>query len=149
MQDNKGIAFLFSWNTLMIKDVWANKNSLTPPLCTELSLPIQKSERSFICLLGESKYNYINYVHKQAHSKYYLNLNVALILLTFRGTRVYPRFLVGSCYPIFSYMCYVLQIVDCPFVLFLLAIGLSVLLRFTDSDYPFDMFKLIVKNTVF
>ena len=31
---------------------------------------------------------------------------------------------------------YVLYIVVCPFVLFLLAIVLSVLLRFTDSDYP-------------
>jgi hypothetical protein len=30
---------------------------------------------------------------------------------------------------------YVLKIVVCPFVLFLLAIVLSVLLRFTDSDY--------------
>jgi len=30
----------------------------------------------------------------------------------------------------------------CPFVLFLLAIVLSVLLRFTDSDYPFGIFKL-------
>ena len=36
---------------------------------------------------------------------------------------------------------YVLQIVVCPFVLFLLAIVLSVL-RYTDSDYPFGIFKL-------
>jgi hypothetical protein len=33
------------------------------------------------------------------------------------------------------YVC--LEIVVCPFVLFLLAIVLYVLLRFTDSDYPF------------
>jgi len=32
----------------------------------------------------------------------------------------------------------------CPFVLFLLAIVLSVLLRFTDSDYPFGIFKLFL-----
>ena len=32
------------------------------------------------------------------------------------------------------------------FVLFLLAIVLSVLLRFTDSDYPFDIFKLLLKS---
>ena len=32
--------------------------------------------------------------------------------------------------------------VVCPFVLFLLAIVLSVLLRYTDSDYPFGIFKL-------
>jgi hypothetical protein len=37
---------------------------------------------------------------------------------------------------------YVLLIVVCPFVLFLLAIVLSVLLRYTDSDYPFGIFKL-------
>ena len=34
--------------------------------------------------------------------------------------------------------------VICPFVLFLLAIVLSVLLRFTDSDYPFGIFKLFL-----
>ena len=37
---------------------------------------------------------------------------------------------------------YVLLIVVCPFVLFLLAIVLSVLLPFTDSEYPFSIFKL-------
>jgi hypothetical protein len=35
-----------------------------------------------------------------------------------------------------------ISVVVCPFVLFLLAIVLSVLLRYTDSDYPFDIFKL-------
>jgi len=33
----------------------------------------------------------------------------------------------------------------CPFLLFLLVIVLSVL-RFTDSDYPFDIFKLFLLN---
>ena len=37
---------------------------------------------------------------------------------------------------------YVLLIVVCPFVRFLLAIVLSVLLRYTDSDCPFGIFKL-------
>jgi len=37
---------------------------------------------------------------------------------------------------------YDLWIVVCPFVLFLLAIVLSVLLRFTNSDYPSGIFKL-------
>jgi hypothetical protein len=40
-------------------------------------------------------------------------------------------------------MC-VLLIVVCPFVLFLLAIVLSVLLRYTDSDCPFGIFKLFL-----
>jgi hypothetical protein len=34
--------------------------------------------------------------------------------------------------------------VVCPFVLFLLVIVLSVLLRFTDSDYLFGIFKLFL-----
>jgi hypothetical protein len=37
---------------------------------------------------------------------------------------------------------YVLPIVVCPFVLFLLAVELSVLLRYTVSDYPFGIFNL-------
>jgi hypothetical protein len=41
---------------------------------------------------------------------------------------------------------YVLLIVVCPFVLFLLAIVLSVLLRYTDSDYPFGIFKLFLQT---
>jgi hypothetical protein len=39
---------------------------------------------------------------------------------------------------------YGLQIVVCPFVLFLLIIVLSVLLRYMDSDYPFGIFKLFL-----
>ena len=41
---------------------------------------------------------------------------------------------------------YVLLVVVCPFVLFLLAIVLSFLLRYTDSDYPFGIFKLFIIN---
>jgi len=44
-------------------------------------------------------------------------------------------------FDLYLYM-YVLLIVVCPFVLFLLAILLSVLLRYTVSDYPFSIFKL-------
>jgi hypothetical protein len=39
----------------------------------------------------------------------------------------------------------VLLIVVCPFVLFLLAIVLSALLRYTDSDCPFGIFKLFLQ----
>jgi hypothetical protein len=39
-------------------------------------------------------------------------------------------------------MC-VLSVVVCPFVRFLLAIVLSVLHRFTDSGYPFGIFKIV------
>ena len=42
---------------------------------------------------------------------------------------------------------YVLQIFGCPFVLFSLSIVLSVLLRYTNSDYPFSIFKLFLDLT--
>jgi len=44
---------------------------------------------------------------------------------------------------------YVLLIVVCPFVLFLSAIVLSVPLRFTDSVYPFGIFKLFLSRCCF
>ena len=45
------------------------------------------------------------------------------------------------------YVC--LLIVVCPFVLFLLAIVLSVLLRYTDSDHgSFGIFKLFLNESV-
>jgi hypothetical protein len=37
----------------------------------------------------------------------------------------------------------------CPFVLFLLTIVLSVLLRYTDSDCPFGIFKLFLAKISF
>jgi hypothetical protein len=37
-----------------------------------------------------------------------------------------------------------LAVLVCPFVLFLLALVLSVLLRYTDSDYPFRIVKLFL-----
>jgi hypothetical protein len=39
---------------------------------------------------------------------------------------------------------YVLKINVCPFVFFLLAIVLSVLFRYTDSDYPIGIFKIFL-----
>jgi hypothetical protein len=51
------------------------------------------------------------------------------------------RFLVGSCYLIFSFICMFCRSL---FVLFLLFIVLSVLLRFTDSDYRLSIFKLFI-----
>ena len=53
-------------------------------------------------------------------------------------------FLVGFVLLDLYFYMYVLQIVVCPFVLFLSAIVLSVLLRYTDSDYPFGIFKLFL-----
>jgi hypothetical protein len=45
-----------------------------------------------------------------------------------------PSFVLG-------FYLYVLRIVVCPFILFLLVIVLSILLLFTDSDYPFRIAK--------
>jgi hypothetical protein len=47
-------------------------------------------------------------------------------------------------YFIVSFLCNVLWIVICPFVIFLFAIVLSFLLRFTDSNYSFAIFKLFL-----
>jgi hypothetical protein len=52
-----------------------------------------------------------------------------------------PVFLLGFVLIDLSFYLYVLRIVDCPFILFLLVIVLSVLLLFTDSDYPFRIVK--------
>jgi hypothetical protein len=41
---------------------------------------------------------------------------------------------------------YVLWIVVCPFVFFPLVIVLSVFLRFTDSDFPFGILELFLRN---
>ena len=50
-----------------------------------------------------------------------------------------PGFQWGSCYSIFSFIC-----MFCRFVLFPLAIVLFVLLRYTDFDCPFGIFKLFL-----
>ena len=46
-----------------------------------------------------------------------------------------------------SLVLYVCFVVVCPFVLFLLAIVLSVLFRYTDSDCPFGIFKLSLHSS--
>ena len=53
-----------------------------------------------------------------------------------------------SYYLICSFLCSVLQIVVCPSVLFLLAIVLSVLLRFTASDYTFGIFQFFFLHCI-
>ena len=69
-------------------------------------------------------------------NSFYIQFNV--LWLPFRSTWVHPRFLVGSCYSIFSFMfCRSLFVL---LYFFLLAIVLSVL-RYTDFDCPFGIFK--------
>ena len=65
-------------------------------------------------------------------------------LLILRSIWVYLRFLVGFVLLDLQFYMYSLQIVVFSFVLFLLAIVLSVLLPLTDSDYPFSISKLFL-----
>ena len=51
-----------------------------------------------------------------------------------------PRVLAG--FVLLDLKFYALWIVVCPFVIFLLAIVLSVLFRFSASDYPFVSLKM-------
>ena len=54
------------------------------------------------------------------------------------------RFLVGFVLLDLNFICIALQISVCSFVLFLLAIVMSVLLGFTDSEQPCGTFKLFL-----
>ena len=54
---------------------------------------------------------------------------------------------VGFAFLVFSFLCSMLQIIFSPFVLFLIAIILSVL-RLTACDYLFGIFKLIFTNPI-
>ena len=45
-----------------------------------------------------------------------------------------------------SLVVYVCFVDHCPFALFLFAIALSVLLRYTDSDYPFGILRLFLSK---
>jgi len=56
----------------------------------------------------------------------------------------------GSCYSIFSIICMLCR--SCFVLLYFFLFGQSVLLRYTDSDYPFGIFKLFTShppNSVF
>jgi hypothetical protein len=55
-----------------------------------------------------------------------------------------PSFQWGSCYSIFSFICMFCRSLFVLLYLYLFVIVLSVL-RYTDSDYPFGIFKLFLK----
>ena len=65
-------------------------------------------------------------------------------LLTFPGHMSF-QLLVWFVLLDLQFYVHVLQIVVFPLIHFLLVIVLSVLLRYTDSDYPFDIFKPVLK----
>ena len=70
------------------------------------------------------------------------SLTVEQELLTLPQRLISSPFLVGFVLLDLWFCMHVLLIVFCPFVLFLLVIVLSVFLPYTDSDYPFGIFKL-------
>ena len=82
-----------------------------------------------------------NSINSWSHNFYFYR-----ILIPFSNLQsiLIPGFQWGSCDLISSFMCNVLQNLLCPFVFFLLAIVLSVLLRFTDSDFTFGIFQLFL-----
>jgi hypothetical protein len=53
-------------------------------------------------------------------------------------------FFEGSCSSIFSFLCSVLYIIACPFVLFLLVIAFSDCPSIYDSDYPFPHLQAVL-----
>ena len=57
------------------------------------------------------------------------------------------RFQLGSCCSIFSFLCSVLHINVWAFVLFLVTISLSVLLRSIASDYLFGILSVLLRST--
>jgi hypothetical protein len=65
------------------------------------------------------------------------------ILLIIRHNNNITR-IRNSCCSIFSFLCSTLLTIVCPFVLFHLEIILHVLLRLTDSAYPFSIFKVVL-----
>ena len=79
----------------------------------------------------------LNFVVKLNYQKYLKFLNRTGKCLR-QVEHIINRPFKGSCYSIFCFICNVV----CPFVHFLLVILLFVLLRFTDSDYPFGILKL-------
>ena len=60
------------------------------------------------------------------------------------STYFHPRCSEGFVLLDLKFYVYVLKIIVCPFVLFLLPIVLFVLLRLTASNYPFGIFKLFL-----
>ena len=71
-----------------------------------------------------------------------------ILLLLFRQYTLFKftlSFLWGWCYSIFSFICMFCRDPCLSFVLFLLTILLSVLLRYTNYDCPFDIFKFFFK----
>ena len=85
-----------------------------------------------------------------------ISVNELIMIFHFLRLISKPKFQksnIRSSPPVFSgvrvtrslVLMYVLSIVVCPFVRFLLAIVLSVLLRYTVSDCPFGIFKLYLE----
>jgi hypothetical protein len=83
--------------------------------------------------------------HKCTEVMHKINLNNVSLAACVVDTLLYPKVIGwGSCFLIFSFMCMFCRSLFVP-----LAIVLSVLLQFTDSDYPFGIFKLFLSQMRF
>jgi hypothetical protein len=96
---------------------------------------------SFITCGCESSAPFCCNLHSQAPTHAILVIGLYGLLgnptTPFQSTCVHPLLLLGFVLLDLSFYMYALYIVVCPYVLFLFAIVLSVLLRCTDYDYPF------------
>jgi hypothetical protein len=108
------------------------------------SIPPLSTKRTITSLLRERPFNQCSYYSYKVTmiQTYQCNENLT-VAISGAGTAYpsSPPFLVISCCSIFAFC-----VVFCRslFVLFLLAITLSILPQFTDSDYPVGIFKFIV-----
>jgi hypothetical protein len=68
-------------------------------------------------------------------------MGISTTISSFRNTEFTNGFQPGSYHSIFSFLCSVLKIIVCHYVVFLLVIVLPVLL-FTAPGYSFGIFKL-------
>ena len=84
-----------------------------------------------------------NFVHLMIKQTQRIN---PLYIIPFRSTWVHTRFLVGFMLRNLQFYMYVLYTIVCPFVLFRLAIMLSVLLGRILINQPFGIFKLFLLN---
>ena len=129
-------------NGRVLSGVAANTNSIPRErenISQSLELYIQQStlSKSFVFVPAGKVVNNV-----VLWRKYYFHIEKwDRNCLPFRSTWVHPRFLVG--FVLLDLLFYMYAF--CPFVLFLLAIVLSVLLQYTDSDYPFWYLQTLLK----
>ena len=109
---------------------------------TQTNRTLTNNKHHRICNGEDHVLSSIMTYHRVCNQRYH---QWSMNCLPFLSTWVHLRFSWGSCYSILSFLCTILQIVVCPFVLFLFAILLCVFfIDIQDSNYPFGIFKLFL-----